>query len=113
MVAEPMDDIFRLVPSIDPPTQQEIKQGYWLVPKGSWVIIDEVQYLESFDGHYLFISGTLTSTSGRSARVYVHDVLDREWKVAARTAIAGGGIAQIDPGYLPILWEHMSLCSDD
>ncbi|RLE25503.1 MAG: hypothetical protein DRJ61_14890 [Acidobacteria bacterium] len=94
-------------------SKQEVDRGYWKVPAGSSVVIDKIEYLKSFDGHYLFISGELTSTDGRSVRASLANIIDEDWRWEARKAIMDGVSVPLDPNHLPIRWEYVSLCSDN
>lgn len=113
MGAAPMGrDVFALVPMSAVPEKEKSWIRYRLVPAGSKVVIDQVEYLESFDGHYLFVRGELIAEDGHHARVDVLDLLDTDWQASATRRLSQSLSVQLEPDSLPIKWDHVMRCSE-
>lgn len=111
MAAVPMGEgRFAVVPVSAVPRGMGAGHGYITVPAGSRFVIDEIVFVASFEGSYLFIRADLDVGGNGPVRVGLERFFSSDWRMAVVEQLDRREQVRIDADDLPIERRYVSPC---
>lgn len=93
------------------PGKTNMRDGDWIVPAGSRIILKKVEYVETWDMSYAVYIGQLESDDHPGDEFTLSSIIDSDWKTETKFRLTDGESVEVDVENLPFRWHLVELCT--